>query len=223
MLELNGGVYEVEKKKKSVVLDNPIQIGVAVYNYAKLVMIKFWDFLDTYLMKSHFELCQMDTDSLYFAIAAESIDDCVKPDKKEEWIEAKKKWFPSDDQTIIDFYGHQVTTAQHSLREPGLFKLEFVGDGIAALNSKVYIAFGPKTKISCKGIQQRRNVLVKEQFLEVLETQKPKSFDNAGFIKNVDDNGPSMLTYVQHKKGLGYFYAKRKVLADGVSTTHLDI
>ena len=39
MLELNDKIYEVEKKKKNVVLDLLQQIGVAVYNYAKLVTI----------------------------------------------------------------------------------------------------------------------------------------------------------------------------------------
>ena len=32
---LNGNVYEVEKQKKSVIYDLPLQIGVAVYSYAK--------------------------------------------------------------------------------------------------------------------------------------------------------------------------------------------
>ncbi len=32
-----------------------------------------------------------------------------------------------------------------------------------------------------------------------------------------------MVTYIQHKKGLSYYYDKRIVLADGVSTVPLDI
>ena len=224
MEELNGGIYEVEKKKKAVVLDLPLQIGVAVYNYAKLRMIQFWDFLDTFLIKSHFELMQMDTDSLYIAIARDSVDNCVKPEKIIEWLETKRKWFPSEDQTLINFNGHEITANQYSLREPGLFKEEFSGDGMICLNSKVYIVFGDKkTKISCKGIQQKRNKLIKEQFLDVLKTQNPKYFENAGFIKSSDEAGPSIHTYVQSKKGLGYFYAKRKVLNDEIRTAHLDI
>ena len=34
--ELAGSIFEVEKKKKKVILDTPIQIGIAVYSYAKL-------------------------------------------------------------------------------------------------------------------------------------------------------------------------------------------
>ena len=39
------GVYEVEKGGKKAVLDLPSQIGVAVYSYAKLRLIKFWEFM----------------------------------------------------------------------------------------------------------------------------------------------------------------------------------
>ena len=56
-------------------------------------------------------------------------------------------------------------------------------------------------------------------FLQTLETHKPYIIENAGFYRD----GLETKTYTQVKKGLGYFYAKRKVLSDGVSTTHLDI
>jgi hypothetical protein len=32
-----------------------------------------------------------------------------------------------------------------------------------------------------------------------------------------------MVTYIQHKKGLSYYYDKRIVLDDGISTVPLDI
>ena len=59
--------------------------------------------------------------------------------------------------------------------------------------------------------------------LDVLKTEKPKHFVNAGFVKTVDELGPGISTYIQSKIGLGYFYGKRKVLDDGISTTYLDI
>ena len=77
-----------------------------------------------------------------------------------------------------------------------------------------------KSKISCKGTQKKRNHLEKEHFRGVLETKKPHKVENAGFIRGKDG---VIQTYTQVKTGMGYFYAKRKVLDDGVSTTHLDI
>ena len=93
------------------------------------------------------------------------------------------------------------------------------------LNSKVYHIWGIDknnkliVKTSCKGTQKKRNILIKENFLSVIETQLSHSIKNAGFIQD----GLCTKTYTQTKKGLAYFYAKRKVLDDGISTTHLDI
>ena len=85
----------------------------------------------------------------------------------------------------------------------------------------MYIIWNDKeVKASCKGTQQKRNELLKKHFLDVLETQQPHRVENSGFVKDKEGN---IKTYTQKKVGMGYFYAKRKVLADGVSTTHLDI
>ena len=45
------------------------------------------------------------------------------------------------------------------------------------------------------------------------------TIENSGFIRE----GTNILTYTQMKKGLNYFYAKRIVLADGVTTMPLNI
>ena len=93
------------------------------------------------------------------------------------------------------------------------------------LNSKVYHIWKKLpdgtiiSKVSCKGTQKSRNDLEKEQFSSVLDTQEPLYVENSGFIK---DN-LTLKTYIQQKVGLNNFYAKRKVLEDGVHTTHLDI
>ena len=121
----------------------------------------------------------------------------------------------------------QIPFCQWDKRTPGKYKQEFEGVGMICLNSKVYHIWSDKldekgeliTKTSCKGTQKKRNELVKQNFLDILETRKPHYVENAGFIRD----GLDTKTYTQNKKGLGYFYAKRKVLADGVSTTHLDI
>ncbi len=75
------------------------------------------------------------------------------------------------------------------------------------------------TKTSCKGTQKKRNKLVKEDFFNLLETTAPRFVTNAGFVRE----GGMTLSYTQIKKGFEYFYAKRRVLDDGVSTKHLGI
>ena len=59
----------------------------------------------------------------------------------------------------------------------------------------------------------------KDKFLHVLLTKQNCSGVNRGF--RVVNN--TMYTYEQVRDAFSYFYPNRKVLADGVSTTPLDI
>ena len=169
---------------------------------------------------------ECDTDSLYIAFARDTIDECVKPEMLERWKKEKNKWFSSEIKSKIIFEGHEIPILEWDKRTPGKFKPEFIGDGMACLNSKVYTIWyidedGKITsKTSCKGVQQKRNEVTKSHMLNVLDTKQPHNVENAGFIK---DSQGTIKTYTQEKRGLGYFYAKRKVLEDGISTTHLDI
>jgi hypothetical protein len=138
-------------------------------------------------------------------------------------------------------------------RTPGKFKEEFTGSTMVALNSKTYICIKddedldrdfplPKQSDGCndstqhlkhqqekrelnrqknssKGLSKRTNTLTIRHYRSVLLNRKPKSGVNKGFVKKNN----KLYTYHQTRNGLTYFYAKRKVLEDGVSTTHLDV
>ena len=58
-----------------------------------------------------------------------------------------------------------------------------------------------------------------QDFRQVLLNKSSLPKTNKGFIMK----GQAMLSYCMERTGLSYMYAKRKVLADGVSTTYLDI
>ena len=90
MQELNSDIYEIEKQKRKVLLDLPMQIGIAVYSYAKLHLIEFREFINSYLMNNHYQLMECDTDSLYIAFAKNNIDECVKPELRDKWT-----WYSS--------------------------------------------------------------------------------------------------------------------------------
>ena len=69
-LEEIGDVYEIEMRKRQVVINRPFQVGIAVYQMAKLRILQFYyDCLDRYLDRRDFELMQMDTDSLFFGLS----------------------------------------------------------------------------------------------------------------------------------------------------------
>ncbi len=77
-----------------------------------------------------------------------------------------------------------------------------------------------KYKYSSKGIQKDKNDITKERFQNVLQNPGYKNeCINRGF--RVIDN--HMITYTQTKKGKSYYYDKRIVLSDGVSTLPLPI
>ena len=72
----------------------------------------FINFLDKYLDHSDFQMCEMDTDSAYIAIAGESVERLVKPELKAEFEADKFNWFP------------RTNTPEHKAydkRTPGLF------------------------------------------------------------------------------------------------------
>lgn len=78
-LEEIGQAYELESSKPRITINRPFQVGIAVYQLAKLRMLEFYyDFLYNYLDPRDFELIQMDTDSNFMAISAERLDDIVR-------------------------------------------------------------------------------------------------------------------------------------------------
>lgn len=87
--ELNHKIYEVTKEKSKIVHHLPLQIGLGVYSYAKLRMLEFWNFINTYLENNLYRLMEMDTDSLYIAFTRDTIDECVKPELVAKWTTKK--------------------------------------------------------------------------------------------------------------------------------------
>jgi hypothetical protein len=70
-----------------------------------------------------------------------------------------------------------------------------------------------------KELDKNQNEINKDRFHNVLFNDVKDMCINKGF--RVINN--EMVTYIQHKKGLSYYYDKRIVLADGVSTVPLEI
>ena len=75
-----SSAYEITSRKPRITIHRPFQIGIAVYQLAKLRILEFYhDFLDRFIDRQDSELIQMDTDSLYLALSANKLDDVVKP------------------------------------------------------------------------------------------------------------------------------------------------
>ncbi|BFZ13860.1 hypothetical protein BsWGS_16899 [Bradybaena similaris] len=232
MTEVTNGVFEVETLKQKIRWDLPLQIGFFVYQYAKLRMLEFYyDFLAKFVDKADFQLCEMDTDSLYMALSAPTLEEVVKADMKKEFYEVYGNWFPREacNSHSAEFiaqsgkrYSDCVDCRQvqmYDKRTPGLFKLEYEGDGIISLCSKTYHCFGACNKTSCKGLNKAHNKLDKTLYLKVLDNEESEGGTNISF-RSLNNQ---VFSYEQHRQSLSFFYIKRKVDKDKVTTSPLDI
>ena len=201
-----GQAYELESRKPRITIRRPFQVGIAVYQLAKLRMLAFYyDFLDRYFDRRDFELIQMDTDSNYMAISGEKLEDIVKPELQTEFEVKKQEWLAWD---------------KWSSRTPGLFKLECEGSRMIALCSKCYFVDEPegeKNKFSTKGMSKKQNEITWQRFRPALDGSKDMA-TNIGFRMN---NG-RIVTYEQQKLGLSAYYDKRWVLEDGIHTEPIE-
>ncbi|GMF35064.1 unnamed protein product [Phytophthora lilii] len=224
--ELNDGTVEMVKSKRRIKLRNPIHLSIAIYQLAKLRMLQFYyDCIDFYFDRSDFQYQEMDTDSGYIAFSAEKpFPDLIKPELLDHFKKHKYDWFPRDD---------TEENAAFDRRTPGLFKEEFRCNAMVSLSSKNYICYlsdkidketnKPMIKLSAKGVQKSRNgsVLTAQNFESVVKNRITFKGTNRGFRMRKETN--SMITYSQTKTALNYYYDKRKVLSDGISTIPLDI
>ena len=74
-------MYEIETRKREMDIDRPFRVGQAVHQMAKLRILQlYYDCLEMFLDRRDFELVQMDTDSLYFALSYDSLENMEKKD-----------------------------------------------------------------------------------------------------------------------------------------------
>lgn len=185
----------------------------------------------------------MDTDSNYMALAGELLN-CIKPNMLATFPDEYERWMviPYCDQHKQAFWtvaqkGGDVDTVtsqpccqmrfKHDSRTPGKFKQEFKGTAIVALNSKTYICSSApvegqhngRTKLSSKGLSKRTNNLTLNHYKKVLRSRRHLNGVNTGFVRKRNNT----VTYSQIKRGLSYFYGKRLVCSDGVTTRPLRV
>ena len=222
--------YEIEMSKRTVVYTLHVHVGFFVLQYAKMRMLQFYyDFIDRYVERPLFQYCEMDTDSAYLALAGESVDVLVTPALRDQYFRHRSEWLPSE---CCDEYRNEYVRCRlagrpwvgdeacckerraFDKRTPGLFKVEWSGDGFVGLCSKTYYCIGATDKYSTKGLSKRHNAIDKEMFLEVLTNRRSGSGKNRGFRVHKS----TVLTDVQERAALTYFYAKRVVHEDGLST-----
>ena len=190
--------------------------------------------------RKDFQYVEMDTDSAYMALSG-PLESIVKPEKRTEFFEEYGSWFPKPfcDRHKKDFVRCKVQEARggpqwtpsacclrverFDRRTPGLFKVEFQGDGMVALNSKTYFCWNhdseERFKCSCKGLSKSTNSLRVDQYKRVLM----EGVTESGVNKTFTLRNNKMYTTHTLRAGLTPAYVKRVVGDDWVSTSNLDV
>ena len=149
--------YEAEMNKKTVTYTLPVHVGFFVLHYVKMHMLQFYyDLINRYLEGPLFQYCEMDTDSAYLALAAESVDALVTPELREHYFRHCSALLPSE---CCDDHRNEYVRCRlantpwvgdeacckarraYDKRTPGLFKVEWSGDAFVGLCSKTYYCF----------------------------------------------------------------------------------
>ena len=211
---VNSSLYEVELVKAQIEHQEKIIVGFCILYYAKLRMLElYYNFFTRFCVLNKFKELEMDTDSLYLALAEKQLEDFIKPEMRVEWqtfrsndcvdsftADALAKFFPRT---------YCIKHKQHDKRELGLYKEEFKCTQMLRLCSKTYCWYevtSKKLKFSSKGLNKR--VLEQsgdgplEKYGRILNEKVNVNSSNRGFRTN----NHSVATYEQVKKRLSYFY-----------------
>ena len=188
--------YEIEKDKKSLRMNLPIQIGYFILQYAKLRMLQlYYDFMLKFVNRDDFEYCEMDTDSAYMALAGPSLESVIKPEMKQKYLIGLEGFHSCDRQVEADDDLHWfprtccTTHAKYDKRTVGLFKLEWQGDTMIGLCSKTYIVSRSKvvktsaTQIAAYRILRRAKHLKLKRLSRRQRTCIETKFSSKGISK----------------------------------------
>ncbi len=210
---------EITTKKTQVKYTLPYQLGWAVLQHAKRLLLSFvYQFIGRYIPPNCYEIYLTDTDSVFMGFSAKTIRDSVREDMLEEYD--RECW-----NVLVD--PRTEESRRITGKTTGLWKYEYEtaeeGAVLVALSSKMYIVDdGKRWKAAAKGIQ--RNSL--NEYLMDVRSYKDVLFshegdndetrinviqrcENRGFRKGKDGE---ILTYRLSKKAQAGLYMKLKVL-----------
>ena len=218
----------LNSKKGEIVIDNPIVLGIAILNYAKLHLLRFYyDFLDVFVGRDGFECIECDTDSLYFVLSETSFFEAIQLDMRQIFqnnlMNNCYDTFTAEP-GVCDFWFPRECCEKHlkfDLKTPGLMKKEFEATRMTGLCSKSYVAKCEATgavKYSLKGVNKYFEDPT-TNFERVLASQTSTSGVNRGIALHNN----TMYSYNQIKRAFSYFYCKRELCEDGIHTKPLNI
>ena len=224
---VNNSLYEVELVKAQIEHKEPIIVGFLIHQYANLRMLEFYyNFFTRFCDVNKFEESEMDTDSLYLALAEKELEDFIGPEMRAESQRLRSNlWFDSfTADAVVNFFPRRscVKHKQHDTREPGLFKKELRCTEMLCLCSKTYCCYdvtSTKLKFLNNRVLEQSGDGPLEKYRRVLNEKVNFTSNNRRFRTN----DHSVATYEQVKKGLSYFCPNRIVDSDGIHSQPLNL
>ncbi len=202
---IGKGVYELTSAKAVVSADIPIYIALWTLNLAKMKVLIAVDFLKDFLISDTYEIMYHNTDNLVIAISRNNLQECVKPEKLQEFLKVKDQFFANP-------------RSPESKRQPGLFKTEFICTGFVVLTGRTYACQNVTSGTGKKAILGINSKFFNEAFLRmrnVLLTEDPEILQTRGVIARNN----TLYTYSQRRLGPSFMYVNRPLI-DYRRTTH---
>ncbi|CAC5391245.1 unnamed protein product [Mytilus coruscus] len=203
--------FEVEKSKEKLDIKLLIQVGYFILQYGKLRMLEFYyDFTDVFVDRSDLQYCEMDTDSAYMALSGPDLASVIRQHMRDTYQRALTGWCRDNVELELVKTTSKTMTASKLLRRAKKLPVKRLAHRPRLVR---------EVKLSSKGITKRRVKAPMTTFRRVLSTQRLGS----GTLKGFRARNNVISTYQQSRNGFSYFYCKRRVMADGVSTVPLDL
>ena len=127
---VSNASYEIEHSTTEIEHKEPISVVFFIPQHATLQMLEpYYNLSTKHCDVNKFEELQMDTTSLYLALAEKELEDCIRPEKKAEWERLRPRGctntFTAD--AVANFFPRKCCDMHKKLdnREPGLLIEEF--------------------------------------------------------------------------------------------------
>ena len=160
---VNKSLYEVEIAKAQIEHKEPFIIAFINVQYVKLRMLKLYHkILTKFCDVNRFEELEMDTCSLYRAVAEKELEGYIRLELKTEW--ERLRWRVYSDRFTADAPGHFIPRLccgkqeKHDKKEPALFKEEFNCTETVFFCGRTYFCYdiaSKKSEFSGKSLYER--------------------------------------------------------------------
>ena len=166
-----------------------------------------YNFFTKFCDVNKFEELEMDTDSLYLALAEKELEACKRPEMRAEWQRLRSN--DCVDSITADAAANVfpktccVKHKQHDKRELGLFKEEFRCTQMLCLCSKTYCCYdvtSNKLEFSSKGLKKRIPEESGDGPLENYRRVLNETVNVTSNSRRFRTNNHSVATYEQVKK-----------------------